>query len=1162
MSAAPPVQTVLSSASGRKSGGRRPVRFGVASRLTLTLVALVALTVLVAGFSLWGIDQFRQGFDHIALERHRQLTSVARLAQRAEAVAVTAPRLITARDRFDLQRQEQYLNDQLNLIKAAFDDTRALGIDPTVMAEMDAHREAMVDNLRQIIAVVEQRITVAEGITNHLKAIDQAFEASHDLREGSENGSRALRRTLELMDHAHATLLQSLTLPYVSGVRASERKTSATLANAFAQVQKTSDTEWDGLIVLWQAVKDRADGPGGLLPLRRQQLDLDLTNQGLLIRNNVLSGRFSSSATNLFTDMEADIDRERVAFADLMDVGIALLLAAVAASVIGALAVLVFLRRRVIGRLTGLQQTMHARAEGQPVPIPTAGNDEISDMAHSLAFFVNEIERREDALSEARDEANRANDAKSSFLANMSHEIRTPMNAVIGLSRLALQTPLNDRQRDYLTKILGASQSLLGIINDILDFSKIEAGKLDLEEVEFSVTDLLDDVAALIAGRSEEKGLEVVFSASPDLPQRLFGDSLRLGQVLTNLATNAVKFTEVGEVVVRAEVEAENDDRVVLHFSVRDTGIGLTEEQRTKLFTPFTQADTSTTRRFGGTGLGLSICQRLIGMMGGRIWVESAPDKGSTFHFTCDLRRARPSLRDVTRWKDLRGTRVLIVDDNETARAILGEMLRSFECTVAEAADGASALEELERVATSGEEPYQVVLMDWRMPRMDGLEASRRIKGRDGLTDLPVIIMVTAYGRDEVIREAESRKAIDGLLIKPVNPSLLFDSMMQLIGLGGEDDERRSIVASLPTAQDAVGALAGRRALLVEDNVLNQQVASEILAHWGIAVEVANDGREGLLALEAAGPDGYDMVLMDVQMPVMDGIEATRAIRAQDRFKDMPIIAMTAHALKEERERCLDAGMNEHVSKPIDPEHLCAVLIRMVGARPGGPAAAVPAGRPAAAPDTSSILPDTLPGVDVATALRRVMGNARLLAKLLRDFRHQHRDSAQDLADMVAAGKWDDAREAAHALKGVAGNVGAMDVHAAAQALEKAIKVERLAEAEAALPGLRDALAIALDGLAVLEEAPAPPTAAQPAAGVDRAAVADELDRLQTMLDSFDLEAGEAARRLQEMLGATHAEPAGRLADATAGLDFEAAATALADLRAALDNTTEEAVAP
>lgn len=403
MSSAPPVQAAPESAP--KPGGRRPVRFGVASRVTLTLVALVALTVLVAGFSLWGIDQFRQGFDHIALERHRQLTSVARLAQRAEAVAVTAPRLITARDRFDLQRQEQYLNDQLTLIKAAFDDTHALGIDPTVMAEMDAHREAMVENLRQIIVVVEQRIAVAEDIATHLKAIDKAFEASRPLREGSEDGSRVLRRTLELMDHAHATLLQSLTEPYVSGVRGRERETSATLANAFAQIQKTSDAEWDGLIVLWQAVKDRADGPGGLLPLRRQQLELALTNQGLLIRNNVLSGRFSASATNLFTDMEADIDRERVAFADLMDVGIALLLAAVAASVIGALAALMFLRRRVIDRLTGLQQTMHARAEGRPVPIPTAGNDEISDMAHSLAFFVNEIERREDALSEARDEA-------------------------------------------------------------------------------------------------------------------------------------------------------------------------------------------------------------------------------------------------------------------------------------------------------------------------------------------------------------------------------------------------------------------------------------------------------------------------------------------------------------------------------------------------------------------------------------------------------------------------------------------------------------------------------------------------------------------------------------------------------------------------------------
>ncbi|MGC2857714.1 response regulator [Novispirillum sp. DQ9] len=1149
---APPVQA---------EGRRRPVRFGVASRVTLGLLALVSLTIVVATVSLVGIERLGDAFDHIALERHRQLTSVARLAQRAEAVAVTAPRMITVQARFDLQRQEQYLNDQLGLIKAAFEQARALGVDPAIIADMEGHREAMLANLGHVSEVVNQRITIAEAVAAHLRALDKAFAASRPLREAAEDGSPELRRSLDLIDEAHATVLQSLSLPFASAVRNNERRAAETLSHAFALLQRASGEEYDTLIALWHALKDGADGPDGLLALRRRQLDVESTIQGLLIRNNVLSARFSSSATNLFTDMEADIERDRQAFSDMMDLGVALLAGAVGASVLGALLVFLFLRRRVIARLTGLQQTMHARAEGNPVPIPTAGNDEISDMARSLAFFVTEIER-------ARDEATLANDAKSSFLANMSHEIRTPMNAVIGLSRLALQTPLNDRQRDYLTKILGASQALLGIINDILDFSKIEAGKLDLEEAEFSATDVLDDVAALITGKAEEKGLEIVFSASPDLPQRLYGDSLRLGQVLTNLVTNAVKFTEVGEVVVRATVESEKDDRVVVHFSVRDTGIGLSPEQAAKLFTPFTQADASTTRRFGGTGLGLSICQRLIGMMGGRIWVESAPDKGSTFHFTCNLRRATPALRDVARWKDLRGTRVLVVDDNATARAILAEMLRSFDCAVAEAADGAAALEELERAQAAGEEPYQVVLMDWRMPRMDGLEASRRIKGRDGTVDLPVIIMVTAYGRDEVIREAETRQAIDGLLIKPVNPSLLFDSMMQLIGLGTDGDERRSVLASLPTTGDATAALAGRRVLLVEDNVLNQQVASEILSHWNMAVEVANDGREALLALETAGAQGYDVVLMDVQMPVMDGIEATRAIRAQSRFDTLPVIAMTAHALQEERERCLDAGMDEHVSKPIDPEHLCAVLARILGPLPraaatapadGGTGAAAAAAAPADSP-----LPDALPGVDVAAALRRVMGNARLLAKLLRDFRQQHRDSAAHLATLMTAGDWSAAREEAHALKGVAGNVGAMEVHAAAQALEKAIKVERLAEAETALAPLTAALTVVVEGLAVLEEPlPPAPAPAAPAAGTapDRAALVAELDRLRGMLESFDLEAAEAARRVQDLVDPALAPLAGRLADAAAGLDFDAAGTALADLRAAL-GLVEDAPTP
>ncbi|HET8871265.1 MAG TPA: response regulator [Aquabacterium sp.] len=721
--------------------------------------------------------------------------------------------------------------------------------------------------------------------------------------------------------------------------------------------------------------------------------------------------------------------------------------------------------------------------------------------------------------------------AKSRFLANMSHEIRTPMNAVLGMTHLALMDELPERARNYIDKAHRAAGNLLQILNDVLDVSKIESGKLELEKADFQLETVISHMADVLGVKAEEKGLELLFTAPPDIPTSLVGDPTRLGQILINLGNNAIKFTSQGEILIGCEVQRMEADHVTLHFWVKDTGIGMSTEQLDRLFQPFVQGDSSTTRQFGGTGLGLTISRQLTELMEGRIWVDSQPGHGSTFHFTARFgMQAQPSSRRALLASELKDKRALLVDDNPAARDVLGEMIRRLGLNVDVANGGEQALALMNQALESGQ-PHHILLTDWKMPGMDGIAFAKRALEMPP-EQRPCVLLVTAFAREEAIKAAQG-VPLAGVLTKPVTPSTLLDTLAH--SLGQDVAPAPAVRNTSKILQKAQKQLAGARVLLVEDQPLNQELACDLLERAGLSVVTALNGQDALDKLRQEGP--FDGVLMDCQMPVMDGYTASQRIRAEQAWAHLPIIAMTASAMASDRERVLQAGMNDHITKPLDLNQMFTIMARWI----------VPA-KPAMGHESTEALRPAIPltsALDTVDGLARCMGNLDLYRRLVKGFAKTQKDFADRFVQ--AENDTDQAIHLTHTLKGLAGNIGARNLLAAANELEQALHNDL--DHQEALKHTLEELPRVLADIAQLQQADSQ-MASSAQALVRDPRVQMHWDRIGELIAGSEAQAGDVLQQALQEWPELHQVPAvQQLKKALDQYDFDVAAVALTELR-------------
>jgi signal transduction histidine kinase/DNA-binding response OmpR family regulator/HPt (histidine-containing phosphotransfer) domain-containing protein len=770
--------------------------------------------------------------------------------------------------------------------------------------------------------------------------------------------------------------------------------------------------------------------------------------------------------------------------------------------------------------------------------------------AFDIVVFMRILGLHTKDIQNAMQRAEAATRMKSEFLANMSHEIRTPMNAIIGMSRLALMAEPNPKLRNYLGKILGAGEHLLGIINDILDFSKIEAGRMAVDRVAFQLDEMLEHLSSITAIKTDTKRVELIFSVPRGVPARLLGDPLRLGQVLINLTNNAVKFTEQGEIVVAVDVVQRDGDQVLLRFAVSDTGIGMDAQQLARLFQSFTQADNSVSRKYGGTGLGLSISKQLVELMGGTIEVTSTPGVGSRFSFTVPL--GIPDADSATAPLSaaaLQRMRVMVVDDSASTRDALLEMLAGFGIQAEAVASGEESLLRLAAAVEAGD-PYQVVLMDYLMPGWDGVETIRRIRADRRFPAPPAILMISAYTREGVLQR-EGELPLTGFLTKPIGPALLYHSLVQVLRpeLSDAGGAAAPLHGSVSAAE--LDRLDGARILLVDDNANNREVALDFLAAARIQVDVATGGLD---AVRMVRDHDYDLVLMDIQMHGLDGLSATRQIRALPGRAMLPVVAMTAHAMAGDREKSLEAGMNDHVVKPIDPDQLFRALLKWIDPQrllgrtlPAAPVA------PVATEAAADVGLPPVRGIDWERALANAGGQHPRLFRRIASFQQEYETAPRLMRDALGGGGYAPLQALAHNLKSGAAYIGAAQLAALAGSLEQELRAGRLDRIPLLAPDLIVALDDVLTGLAHTRALVA---AAQPVPS--GATLSVLLERLRDFLRADDARAEDALADLQAALaGSAYEAHAAAIRTTVDDIEYDAALVQLGALDDALSAERE-----